>query len=98
LPSGGVIFSMLSKQHVRDAHKEADERCRMEGDGLPRAHAIQELVTVWKGHSHDEPAEDWYTRTPFLAIKSPCNKRNRNDNRNPSIPRTLRLLAKYRSC
>ena len=38
----------ISEQHVRDAYREANERCRMDGDGLARASAIQELVTVWK--------------------------------------------------
>jgi hypothetical protein len=32
----------------RDAYREAYEQCRMNGDSLPRATAIQELVTVWK--------------------------------------------------
>jgi hypothetical protein len=41
-------LSMLSEHHVRDAYREAYERCRMDGDGLPRASAIQELVTTWK--------------------------------------------------
>jgi hypothetical protein len=39
---------MLSEPSVRDAYRQAYERCRMEGDGLPRASAIQELVTSWK--------------------------------------------------
>jgi hypothetical protein len=29
-------------------NRQAWERCKMNGDGLPRASAIQELVTVWK--------------------------------------------------
>ena len=29
-------------------YREAYERCKMNGDSLPRASAIQELVTVWK--------------------------------------------------
>jgi|HubBroStandDraft_1064217.scaffolds.fasta_scaffold228279_1 hypothetical protein len=41
-------LSMLSEHHVRDAYQEAYECCRMQGDSLPRARAIQELVTVWK--------------------------------------------------
>jgi hypothetical protein len=41
-------LSMLSEHHVRDAYREAYERCRMEGDAVPRARAVQELVTVWK--------------------------------------------------
>lgn len=36
-------LSMLSEHHVRDAYREAYERCRIESDGLPRASAIQEL-------------------------------------------------------
>ena len=39
---------MLSEYSVRHAYREAYERCRMNGDSLPRAAAIQELVTVWK--------------------------------------------------
>jgi hypothetical protein len=41
-------LSMLSEHHVRDAYRDAYERCRMDRDGLPRASAIQELVTAWK--------------------------------------------------
>ena len=41
-------LSMLSEYSVRDAYREAWERCKMNGDSLPRATAIQELVTVWK--------------------------------------------------
>jgi hypothetical protein len=41
-------LSMLSEHHVRDAYHKAYERCQMQGDALPRASAIQELVTVWK--------------------------------------------------
>jgi hypothetical protein len=39
---------MLSEYSVRDAYREAHERCKMNGDSLPRASAIQELVTAWK--------------------------------------------------
>jgi hypothetical protein len=41
-------LAMLSEHHVRDAYREAYDRCRMQGEALPRASAIQELVTVWK--------------------------------------------------
>jgi hypothetical protein len=41
-------LSMLSPHHVADAYRQAHEQCRMEGDRLPRARAVQELVTVWK--------------------------------------------------
>ena len=41
-------LSMLSEYSVRDAYRQAYERCKMNGDSLPRASAIQELVTVWK--------------------------------------------------
>ena len=41
-------LSMLSEHHVRDAYQDAYERCQMKGDAVPRASAIQELVTVWK--------------------------------------------------
>ena len=33
---------------VRDAYRQAYERCKMNGDSLPRGAAIQELVTVGK--------------------------------------------------
>ena len=39
---------MLSEYSVRDAYRLAWERCKMQGDSLPRAAAIQELVAVWK--------------------------------------------------
>jgi hypothetical protein len=41
-------LAMLSEHSVRDAYREAWERCKMNGDSLPRASAVQELVTVWK--------------------------------------------------
>ena len=41
-------LSMLSEHSVRDAYRLAWERCKMQGDGLPRASAVQELVTAWK--------------------------------------------------
>jgi hypothetical protein len=33
---------------VADAYKRAHEACRMDGDRLPGASAVQELVTAWK--------------------------------------------------
>jgi hypothetical protein len=41
-------LSLLSPFHVADAYRAAHEACRMEGDRLPTASAIQELVAVWK--------------------------------------------------
>ena len=41
-------LAMLSVHSVRDAYREAYEPCKMQGDSLARAAAIQELVTVWK--------------------------------------------------
>jgi hypothetical protein len=41
-------LSMLSPHHVEDAYRQAHEACRMEGDRLPRASAVQELVATWK--------------------------------------------------
>jgi len=41
-------MSMLSPHHVADAYRQAHEACRMDGDRLPRASAVQELVTAWK--------------------------------------------------
>jgi hypothetical protein len=41
-------LSMLSEHSVRDAYRLAWEQCKMHGDGLPDASAIQELVTAWK--------------------------------------------------
>jgi hypothetical protein len=41
-------LSMLSPQHVAESYKQAYEACRMDGDRLPRASAIQELVAAWK--------------------------------------------------
>src|ERR1019366_5290277 len=36
-------LSMLSPHHVADAYRQAHEACRMDGDRLPRASAVQEL-------------------------------------------------------
>jgi hypothetical protein len=41
-------LSLLSPHHVADAYRKAHEACRMDGDGLPKASAVQELVTAWK--------------------------------------------------
>ena len=41
-------LSMLSPHHVADAYRQAHEACRMDGDRLPRASAVQELVAAWK--------------------------------------------------
>jgi hypothetical protein len=41
-------LAMLSPQHVAEAYRQAHEACRMEGDHLPRASAVQELVTAWR--------------------------------------------------
>jgi hypothetical protein len=41
-------LSMLSPHNVADAYRQAYEACRMEGDRLPRASAVQDLVATWK--------------------------------------------------
>ena len=41
-------LSMLSPHHVADAYRQAHEARRMDGDRLPKASAVQELVTAWK--------------------------------------------------
>jgi hypothetical protein len=41
-------ISMLSPGHVYDAYQRAYADCRMDGEMLPRASALQELVTAWK--------------------------------------------------
>jgi hypothetical protein len=41
-------LSLLSPHHVANAYRQAHEACRMEGDRLPRASAVQELVAAWK--------------------------------------------------
>jgi hypothetical protein len=41
-------ISMLSPGHVYEAYRRAYADCRMEGEKLPRATALQELVTAWK--------------------------------------------------
>ena len=41
-------LSMLSPYHVQDAYRQAHQKCCMQGDLLPRAAAIQELVAAWK--------------------------------------------------
>jgi hypothetical protein len=41
-------LSMLSPHHVADAYRQAHEACKMDGDRLPKASAVQEMVAVWK--------------------------------------------------
>ena len=41
-------MALLSRYHVVKAYREAYERCRMTGELLPCATAVQELVTAWK--------------------------------------------------
>jgi hypothetical protein len=41
-------LATLSPHHVAEAYRLAHEACRMEGDRLPRASAVQELVATWK--------------------------------------------------
>ena len=41
-------LAMLSPHHVAEAYRQAHKACRMEGDQLPRASAVQELVTAWR--------------------------------------------------
>ena len=48
MPSVGMLSRCFPEHSVRDAYRLAWERCKMNGDGVPRASAIQELVTVWK--------------------------------------------------
>jgi hypothetical protein len=53
-------LSMLSPHHVAEAYRQAHEACRMEGDHVPKASAVQELVTAWKllwGWRRRRPAE-----------------------------------------
>jgi hypothetical protein len=39
---------MPAPSNVAGAYRKAHEVCRMEGDSLPRANAVQELVVAWK--------------------------------------------------
>jgi hypothetical protein len=41
-------LSMLSPHHVMDEYRAAWEQCRMDGDRVPRASAVQGLVAAWK--------------------------------------------------
>jgi hypothetical protein len=41
-------LARLSPRQIADAYRKAYEACRMDGDQLPKAAAIQELVTAWK--------------------------------------------------
>lgn len=41
-------LAMLSPHHVQEAYRSAYAECRMDGDLLPRAAAIQRLVAAWK--------------------------------------------------
>jgi hypothetical protein len=41
-------LAMLSPQSVADAYRRALDECHMKGNNLPRAAAVQELVTAWK--------------------------------------------------
>jgi hypothetical protein len=41
-------LSMLSTDHVAARYHDAYEACRLEGDRLRRASAVQELAATWK--------------------------------------------------
>jgi hypothetical protein len=41
-------LAKLSPAHVADAYRQAYEKCRMDSDRVPRASAVQDLVTIWK--------------------------------------------------
>ena len=41
-------MTLLSRYHVIKAYREAHERCRMNGEVVPHAKAVQELVTAWR--------------------------------------------------
>lgn len=41
-------MALLSPHHVQLAYRNAHKDCQMDGDVLPRASALQELVTAWK--------------------------------------------------
>jgi hypothetical protein len=41
-------LSLLSPHRVAESYRQAHEACRMDGDRLPRASAVQELVAAWK--------------------------------------------------
>jgi hypothetical protein len=41
-------LALLSPSHVLEAYRRAHQQCAMTGDALPRAAALQELVTAWK--------------------------------------------------
>jgi hypothetical protein len=41
-------LSLLSPHGVAEEYRRAHRACRMEADRVPRASAIQELVTAWK--------------------------------------------------
>lgn len=51
-------LSLLSPNHVQDAYRQAHKLCYMDADVLPRAAAIQELVTAWK------MMREWKRRRP----------------------------------
>jgi hypothetical protein len=41
-------LSLLSPHQVQEAYRRAHRQCQMEGDVLPRAAVLQELVAAWK--------------------------------------------------
>jgi hypothetical protein len=41
-------LARLHVSGVADAYRRAHAECRMDGDRLPRASAVQELVTAWR--------------------------------------------------
>jgi hypothetical protein len=41
-------LSALSPTHVADAYRRAYEAWGMNGDRVPRANAVQELVSAWR--------------------------------------------------
>ncbi len=41
-------LSALAPQHVYAEYRRLHEECSLQGDRLPRASSIQQLVTVWR--------------------------------------------------
>jgi hypothetical protein len=48
LKERGRRLSLLSPASVENEYRRAYEACRLDGENLPRASSMQELVSAWK--------------------------------------------------
>jgi hypothetical protein len=56
-------LSKLAESQVIDEYRQVYEKCRIDGDQLPMAKSIQQLVVAWKvlwsGRRRRRPGRNW---------------------------------------